>query len=138
MCHCPVCQDSARFQSELIKLPAERQGVFRDLYDNLLEKEMDVEYHRAVLDGSWPAADEIIAKFHGQPASAARLTLVPQQGAPALHEEVSTLPAESQSYFGELVQRVLATATELAAVRNIVRNAVPEASAALAQHRAKL
>jgi hypothetical protein len=138
MCHCPVCQDSARFQSELIKLPAERQGVFRDLYDNLLDKEMDLEYYRAVLDGSWPAADEIIAKFHDQPVSASRLTLVPQQSAPALDDEVSALPVDSQLYFRELVQRVIVTATELANVRNIVRNAVPEASAALAQHRAKL
>jgi hypothetical protein len=138
MCNCPVCKDTARFQSELIKLPLESRDAFRDLYDNLLGQEMDVEYYRAVLDGSWPSADSIIAKFHDRPVSAERMTLAPQQVVPVLDAEVSALPAESQPYFRELVQRVIVTATELATVRNIVRNAVPEASAALAQHRAKL
>jgi hypothetical protein len=119
MCNCQVCQDTRHFRTELKQLPAEHQSIFEGLYDNLLHVEMDRDYYHAILEGSWPSAQEILARFHGQPHNEERLTLA-MTALPGFEEVVAQLPESA----------------ELVHMKNIVLNAIADSNQLLAQFRA--
>ena len=50
------------FRHKVEQLPEEQRGFFESLYEDLMEKEMDLDYKRAILDGSWPQSVEILEK----------------------------------------------------------------------------
>jgi hypothetical protein len=132
MCKCDVCQDSRRFQAELEKLPSEQQPVFQVLYDILLDNAMDLEHARAVLDGSWPSAQETLELFRQKPGVFIEAATEP--GAEVLGH-LDQLPAESQPYFRELVQRLTNTGVERARLKNVIHHAVPDAALQIEQYR---
>jgi hypothetical protein len=135
MCNCQVCQDTRHFRTELKQLPAEHQSIFEGLYDNLLHVEMDRDYYHAILEGSWPSAQEILARFHGQPHNEERLTLA-MTALPGFEEVVAQLPESAQPYFKSLGERMLKTDAELVHMKNIVLNAIADSNQLLAQFRA--
>jgi hypothetical protein len=61
-CQCKVCQNGRMFRHKVEQLPEEQRGFFESLYEDLIEKEMDLDYKRAILDGSWPQSVEILEK----------------------------------------------------------------------------
>jgi hypothetical protein len=135
MCKCDLCQDSRRFQAELEKLPSEQQPVFQVLYDILLDNAMDLEHARAVLDGSWPSAQETLEFFRQKPG--VFINAATEPGAEML-EHLSQLPVEAQPYFWELVQRLTNTGVERARLKNVIHHAVPDAALQIEQYRKSL
>lgn len=61
-CNCRICLRSHRFKEALEKVPDQEKQFFRDLFSDLYSVEMDRDYYRAIVEGSWPTADEIIRK----------------------------------------------------------------------------
>ncbi|MNQ24267.1 hypothetical protein D3C85_374580 [compost metagenome] len=51
ICQCDVCTRYRNLRS---------REVPEDVIDMLLQAEYDLEYYKAILDGSWPAAKEIL------------------------------------------------------------------------------
>lgn len=74
MCDCHVCQRHRSVQAQLDQLPQPQRAFFESLLDTLDNVEMDRDYYRAILDGSWPDADRVLAGFRArhatQPAAA--------------------------------------------------------------------
>ena len=60
MCECAVCIRSREFDAQVQGVPVEHQEYFRAMYDQLMEIEMDRDYYRVIVDGTWPNADEVI------------------------------------------------------------------------------
>ena len=60
MCDCAVCIRSRAFEDRIRDVPAEHQEYFRAMYDQLIEVEMDRDYYKVVVNGTWPYADEVI------------------------------------------------------------------------------
>lgn len=70
-CSCKLCQRNVEFYKQLALLESEEsKKFFDDIYMTLVETEMDRDYVRCVLDGSWPDALEIlkdrVAKISGE------------------------------------------------------------------------
>jgi hypothetical protein len=60
MCDCAVCVRSREFEIRVMEVPFEHQEYFRAMYDQLLEVEMNRDYYKVIVDGTWPNADEVI------------------------------------------------------------------------------
>jgi hypothetical protein len=61
-CECSVCKYSRVVEHQLEQLAPEQREFFEEMYDILINVEFDRDYSDAVIDGSWPGADEVIAK----------------------------------------------------------------------------
>lgn len=61
-CECNVCKYSRKVRHQLEQLAPEQREFFEGMYDTLINIEFDRDYSDAVIDGSWPEADEVIAK----------------------------------------------------------------------------
>jgi hypothetical protein len=59
-CNCAICQRSQQFQEALKLVPETDKQFWKDLFSLLYDVEMDRDYYRAIVDGSWPNADEVI------------------------------------------------------------------------------
>lgn len=60
-CQCQVCCFSRFVGKQLEKIEDENAKLFfQNLYDLYIETEMDRDYYKAIIDGHWPQADEII------------------------------------------------------------------------------
>lgn len=60
MCECEICARSRLFEDRIQAIPIEHQEYFRAMYDQLLEIEMNRDYYKVIVDGTWPNADEVI------------------------------------------------------------------------------
>jgi hypothetical protein len=60
MCDCNLCQRDAAFRVQVEQLPMEQRAYFESMYEQLQNVEMDLSYCCAVMDGSWPNADEVL------------------------------------------------------------------------------
>lgn len=60
MCECAICIRSRSFEDRIQGVPIEHQEYFRAMYDQLMEIEMDRDYYKVIVDGTWPNADEVI------------------------------------------------------------------------------
>jgi hypothetical protein len=62
-CQCDVCNYSRMVNEYIQKLedPDDRE-FFLNMYDMLIHSEMDRDYYKAIVDGQWPNADELIQK----------------------------------------------------------------------------
>lgn len=61
-CNCELCVRNRGISEEIERLPEANREYFRVLLDGLLETEADLDYYKAIVDGSWPDSDEIIAR----------------------------------------------------------------------------
>ena len=59
-CKCRTCDRIREFHVRLQSVPAESKEYFSDVFNLLLETQEDVSYYRAILDGSWPNAKEVL------------------------------------------------------------------------------
>ncbi len=59
-CECAVCQRNRLFQQHLENVSSDSRYFFEQLYDAFLETEMDRDYYKVIVDGTWPNADEVI------------------------------------------------------------------------------
>lgn len=62
-CQCQVCHFSRLVNVEIQKLEdSGAKNFFLNLYDMLIHTEMDRDYYKAIIDGKWPNADELIQR----------------------------------------------------------------------------
>lgn len=59
-CYCDLCIYLREYRKRLVHVPEEHRAFFEDLMDAYLEQGMDNDVYEAVIDGSWPDADEWI------------------------------------------------------------------------------
>ncbi len=59
-CYCDLCHRGRSFNVHLANIPETEKPYFEALYENLLEVEFDLEYHKVVLEGDWPSAIEVL------------------------------------------------------------------------------
>ena len=63
-CNCRICEQSREFYKHMDILKAARLGAFaeffEDIYSELAHVQMDNAVNKAIIDGSWPDADQII------------------------------------------------------------------------------
>lgn len=71
MCDCKVCAREREVRAQLELLPAPQRSFFEGLYDDLTHAELDRDYYHAVLDGSWPSADEVLKSMRAKLAAKA-------------------------------------------------------------------
>jgi|SRR6185437_12581966 len=60
VCDCQFCIDYKRFQVVLPLVPEEHREWFESIFDALWNISEDLSYKKAILDGSWPGAVEIL------------------------------------------------------------------------------
>jgi hypothetical protein len=63
MCECELCQYIREFEKHLEHVPDEHKEFFNNLLEMYLDVDMDKDYYRCIVEGSWPTADEIIAQY---------------------------------------------------------------------------
>jgi hypothetical protein len=61
-CDCSMCQRTLHFRAALDSVPEKDAQFWSDIFSALLNAESDRDYYCAIVDGSWPNADELIAK----------------------------------------------------------------------------
>jgi hypothetical protein len=66
MCDCKLCVRNKSVQLAIERLPDDRQQFFSDFFEYVIGVETDLGYYKAIVDGSWPNADEIIKYKRGK------------------------------------------------------------------------
>lgn len=62
-CQCQVCYFSRLVNAEIQKLEdPDAQNFFLNLYDMLIHSEMDKDFYKAIVEGDWPDADDLIKR----------------------------------------------------------------------------
>lgn len=61
MCDCATCTYNKLVSSKLAELPEHQRAFFAELHENYGMAKADLNYAEAIIDGSWPSADECIA-----------------------------------------------------------------------------
>lgn len=61
MCDCRLCKRSREVRAALERIPEQEREFWSRLHEGLFETEADLEYYKAIVDGTWPNADEVIA-----------------------------------------------------------------------------
>lgn len=69
MCNCDLCVRNREIRQKIEELPEDKQEFFNDFFDGLMETEMDLNYYKSIVDGSWPHSDEIICQSRAQRAA---------------------------------------------------------------------
>jgi hypothetical protein len=85
VCGCQFCKDYKRFKEVLPLVPAEHQGWFEAIFDTLWNTAEDLEYKKAILDGSWPSSVKILEHHlaNARAKADARIYATPEQVASA-------------------------------------------------------
>lgn len=61
MCECQVCKDIKRWGDVFKNGDVyQRLKVFEEMFSRIEEAETDVQYYKALLNGTWPNAEEIL------------------------------------------------------------------------------
>lgn len=60
MCQCALCDRNDMIREFIMDKPQEVQEFVMDMNEMLIHAEMDKEYYRSVVYGTWPDADELI------------------------------------------------------------------------------
>lgn len=50
------------------RIPKEDEAFWSDIFSALNHAESDRDYYHAIVEGSWPSADEVIAKHRAKPS----------------------------------------------------------------------
>ncbi len=62
-CQCQICCFSRSVSAEINKLEdPSSQEFFLNLYDMLIHTEMDRDHYKAIIEGKWPNADDLIKR----------------------------------------------------------------------------
>jgi hypothetical protein len=61
MCDCQNCLDSREFDVRLAELPEHLRAYFAEQRENFALQGADLSHANAVIEGSWPSADDTIA-----------------------------------------------------------------------------
>lgn len=59
-CECNVCQTLRRWRTVLQIDTPEKEAVFNEIVETWENESMDADYYRAIMDGSWPSAVELL------------------------------------------------------------------------------
>lgn len=62
-CDCKICNRFQKFKAWLDTIPDESKEFAIKIYDDLTLTEDDRDYYKAIVDGSWPNADEVIKRI---------------------------------------------------------------------------
>ena len=65
-CNCAVCSRYTELQERLLLIPTEHRDFVFALYDDLVNAQNDLSHANAIIKGTWPQADEIIAYVRSQ------------------------------------------------------------------------
>ena len=63
---CPVCQRTRKFREALERVPEKDKEFWSDIFSTLFHAESDRDYYHAIVEGSWPNADEVIARHRAK------------------------------------------------------------------------
>lgn len=61
-CLCRVCERQRMLHLLLKDSPAAHRDFFMSMYESLLEAETDLAYHKGILNGAWPGAQDILER----------------------------------------------------------------------------
>lgn len=67
VCECELCVRTKKFRASLEKIPESERAFWTDLYDHLFHVEVDRDYYKSIVEGSWPNADEVISNYRDLP-----------------------------------------------------------------------
>lgn len=70
-CACDLCERNNTVADALARLPVSERDFWAGIYEDLSTAEMDRDWANAIIDGSWPDADEVIERARD------RITLTP-------------------------------------------------------------
>lgn len=59
-CKCDVCKDVSEFRKQLGEMPEDGREYWEGLYDRWMNVEQDLDWYKAVADGSWPDSVSIL------------------------------------------------------------------------------
>jgi len=59
-CACDACKKNDDVMERLQRLPEEERDFFEEMWLDNMHLQLDRDYYRAVIEGSWPNADDII------------------------------------------------------------------------------
>ena len=62
-----LCTRSIQVRAALDKIPESERAFWTDIYNHLCNVECDRDYYKAIVDGSWPSADEILSNYRKTP-----------------------------------------------------------------------
>jgi hypothetical protein len=68
-CQCEFCLWHDEFKRHIEPLPAEAKAFFHVMADVLLEAQQDAEYYKAIVQGTYPNADKLIADWRSRAAA---------------------------------------------------------------------
>jgi len=60
-CKCQWCVWHHKFKQHLANVPEESKAFFNEMCDELVQIQEDFSISEAVIDGSWPSADDVIS-----------------------------------------------------------------------------
>lgn len=60
-CACEICQHMRAFEIHMQEITnPEAAEFFKALYNRFIDSEFDLDYYKAIFNGSWPDAEEIL------------------------------------------------------------------------------
>lgn len=60
-CTCKLCVEHKRFFQIIDTIPsADDREWIKTVYEQIDDERQDANYNQAIIDGSWPSADEVI------------------------------------------------------------------------------
>jgi len=69
MCDCTVCQRLDEYEEHLKKIEDPEERKFWDeLCEQYESLDFELDYYKAIVDGSWPNADKVIEAHRGRKA----------------------------------------------------------------------
>lgn len=61
-CDCRLCVEGRKFRTIANKLSVKDRKFMVDFYDYYMNIDADLDYHRCILNGSWPSSVSILTK----------------------------------------------------------------------------
>lgn len=59
-CTCQTCATMQSHKEHIAALPEQHQAYFYELVEHLYNVQADLDWYKAVLNGSWPSSKEIL------------------------------------------------------------------------------
>jgi len=145
MCDCNLCRYNRKISSILPALPAEQSELFALVLENYNDVGMDLDYSRAVVEGVWPSADEVIAharscralEQESPPLADARNTVSARRAPGDTFHDLAAVPEQHRADLSELVLRHSLQFEQLKGLEAIIDGSDPDADEKLENARAR-
>ena len=62
MCNCDWCARYKEIRRQISALPEDANEFFTNMMYEMMQLDEDLEYHKAIINGSWEGADDIIRR----------------------------------------------------------------------------